>query len=115
MAIRYSGYNEKNIFGLGNALYNFLMSNNILGKDFDRIYIEEKESICLLQDDKNLMEHNLPDNGVCIIELAKSHDVPTKYATLSKTAEFLKSINTLFSEGELKSITVKREKNAEIL
>lgn len=117
MAVRYGGsYNkEKNIFGLGNSLYNFIMVNNILEKEFERIHIVEVESICLLEDDKNLVENKLSNIGVCRIEISQTHDVPTKYATYQKTAEFLKNINNIFIEGEVKSITIKREKNAEIL
>lgn len=116
MAIKYSrSYNETNIFGLGNAFYNYLIGNKIFEKEFDKIVIEEKECLCLLKDDETLLENRVPDVGVCRIRLVKSHDFPEKYATSKSTAEFLKNINTIFHEGQVEKIVIEKQDGAEII
>jgi len=116
MEVSRGSYNKNNTYGLGNALLNYIISNNLFEKDINDISIVKKDCLCLLQDDKTVLNYgNLPELVFEITLRGEDDKTETrKFATLPKVIEFLRNMNTLFENG-IGRIDIRKEKGAEIL
>jgi len=115
MILDRGSYRKDEIFGLGNSILNYLIANKILeDKEMDDIIIEKRECLCILEDDKTIHKYDSKENKVFEILINDGDVINTKYATLPKTIEFLKNMNTIFENGVIK-IHLRVCKKSEIL
>jgi hypothetical protein len=114
---RNSSYNNTTIYGLGNSLLNFLLSNKILTTKFSSIKIEKEQCLCLLKDDSEILHYNGNEFGVFTIYIYNSTNSLQceKVGNLLKIIDFLKHMNNLFYSGEVNSIKIQMEENSELL
>lgn len=114
MQIDMGSYNSTQIYGLGNSFLNYIITNKTLEKDVRSLIIEQKECLCLLEDDKTIINYVNTSQVVFEILLSGKNINSRKYATLPNIIEFLKNINMLFENG-INKIKITKEKGAEIL
>ena len=108
----------ESIFGLGNALLNYIASNNILeDKKLRQIHFEEHECLSLLKDVKNVVEY-VPKNNDKVFKIeigstAKKNQ--QKIGKIKNVIEYLKKLNSIFSESGVFCINVIPLENTEII
>lgn len=114
LIINKGSYRDEEVYGLGNSLFNYIITNNLLLND-SSIKILTEQCLCTLKDD---IIGEIPDfNDTTVYEIIISHKGNTnkKYAVIKKVIEFIKNMNTLFSDPNVSQIEIRRIKNAEIL
>lgn len=106
-------FNEIKMYGLGNSIYNYLMTNKIFENKFNWVQIEKQEVLCSLADEK--INNYIVDNiGVYRVLMYKDNIlISTKFCTLLKLSDFLRNLNTIISEVE--TIKISKIEDAEIL